>query len=128
MPTSHINDVKHWRDRAAEMRMLARMMKDIEAIAIMSRLAAGYDLMADRAAERAAAKATCQTNQRRISSDSFALLTAIRRASSRLSRPIAVNATPPSLYARLGGRSVLAGERRECVRPARATRARRCDA
>ena len=77
------------------MRMLARMMKDIEAIAIMSRLAAGYDLMADRAAERAAAKATCQTNQRRISSDSFALLTAIRRASSRLSRPIAVNATLP---------------------------------
>jgi hypothetical protein len=35
------------------MRMLARMMKDIEAIAIMSRLAAGCDLMADRAAERA---------------------------------------------------------------------------
>ena len=47
------DDVRHWRDRAAEMRMLARMMKDIEAIAIMSRLAAGCDLMADRAAERA---------------------------------------------------------------------------
>jgi hypothetical protein len=44
MPTSHINDVKHWRDRPAEMRLLATTMKDIEAIAIMSRLAADYDL------------------------------------------------------------------------------------
>jgi hypothetical protein len=53
MPLSHIKDVKHWRDRAAEIRALATMMKDIETIAIMSRLAAGYDLMADRAEARA---------------------------------------------------------------------------
>jgi hypothetical protein len=40
------------------MRMLATMMKDTEAIAIMSQLAAGYDLIADRPWNVRAAKAT----------------------------------------------------------------------
>ena len=35
-----MNDVNHWRDRAAEMRALATTTKDIEAHAVMIRLAA----------------------------------------------------------------------------------------
>jgi hypothetical protein len=47
-----INDPKHWRDRAAEMRALADTMNDAETIAIMKRLADDYDKLADRAADR----------------------------------------------------------------------------
>jgi hypothetical protein len=47
-----INDPKHWRDRAAEMRALADTMNDAETIAIMKRLADDYDKLADRAAGR----------------------------------------------------------------------------
>jgi hypothetical protein len=53
MPASHVNDVKHWRDRAAEMRVLSTMMSDIETQAIMVRLADDYDKLADRAEVRA---------------------------------------------------------------------------
>jgi hypothetical protein len=53
MTLSQINDTKHWRDRAAEMRALSDMMDDAEAVAIMLRLANDYDILADRAAERA---------------------------------------------------------------------------
>jgi hypothetical protein len=49
MPTSQVNDSKHWRDRAAHMRALSDMMKDIDAVAIMLRLADDYDTLADRA-------------------------------------------------------------------------------
>jgi hypothetical protein len=49
-----LNDVKHWRDRAAEMRVLAGEMKDAEAQTIMARLANDYDKLADRAELRAA--------------------------------------------------------------------------
>jgi hypothetical protein len=49
MPASHVNDSKHWRDRAAEMRALSNMMKDVEAAAIMLRLADDYDKLAHRA-------------------------------------------------------------------------------
>jgi len=49
MAISHVNDSRHWRDRAAEMRALSDMMSDIEAAAIMLRLADDYDLLADRA-------------------------------------------------------------------------------
>jgi hypothetical protein len=30
MPPTSVKDGKHWRDRAAEMRVLSTMMKDIE--------------------------------------------------------------------------------------------------
>jgi len=53
MPASHVNDVNHWRDRAAEMRALSDMMTDVDAVAIMLRLADDYDLLADRAVARA---------------------------------------------------------------------------
>jgi hypothetical protein len=49
MSQSNINDPKHWRDRAAEMRALSEMMKDAETGAIMLRLADDYDKLADRA-------------------------------------------------------------------------------
>src|SRR5262249_59667384 len=49
MPSSHVNDVKHWRDRAAEMRALSDVMTETEAVAIMLRLADDYDKLADRA-------------------------------------------------------------------------------
>jgi hypothetical protein len=49
MPPTSVNDGKHWRDRAAEMRILSIMMRDIETRAIMIRLADEYDALADRA-------------------------------------------------------------------------------
>ena len=52
MPASHVNDSKHWRDRAAQMRALSEMMKDIDAATIMLRLADDYDMLADRADAR----------------------------------------------------------------------------
>jgi hypothetical protein len=52
MTHGNINDPKHWRDRAAEMRALADTMKDAQTIAIMNRLADDYDKLADRAAQR----------------------------------------------------------------------------
>ena len=53
MPSDDINDSKHWRDRAAEMRALVDTMKDPETIAIMRRLADDdYDKLEDRAAQR----------------------------------------------------------------------------
>jgi hypothetical protein len=39
MPSGNINDPKHWRDRAAEMRVFADTMKETDTIAIMHRLA-----------------------------------------------------------------------------------------
>jgi len=53
MALAHINDVKHWRDRAAEMRALSDTMKDDETWRLMNRLADGYDTLADRAQVRA---------------------------------------------------------------------------
>ena len=52
MPSGDIRDPKHWRDRAAEMRVLADTMKETDTIAIMHRLADDYDKLADRAALR----------------------------------------------------------------------------
>jgi hypothetical protein len=49
MPSSTIHDPKHWRDRAAAMRALSQTMDDVEARAIMLRLADDYDKLADRA-------------------------------------------------------------------------------
>jgi len=52
MALNHVNDVNHWRDRADEMRILSRMVKDIEAQANMARLADDYDKLAERAEQR----------------------------------------------------------------------------
>jgi hypothetical protein len=49
MTISHVNDSKHWHDRAAEMRALSDMMKDPETVSIMLRLADDYDRLAERA-------------------------------------------------------------------------------
>jgi hypothetical protein len=54
MTRKPINDPKHWRGRAAQMRALAVTMKDAETIAIMNRLADDYDKLAERAAQRGA--------------------------------------------------------------------------
>jgi len=54
MTLQGLNDVKHWRDRAAEMRVLACEMKDAETQTIMAKLANDYDKLADRAEVRAA--------------------------------------------------------------------------
>jgi hypothetical protein len=53
MTAGHIDDVKHWRDRAAEVRVLSTTMKDIEVQAIMTRLADHYEALADWAEARA---------------------------------------------------------------------------
>jgi hypothetical protein len=53
MPRTYVNDSKHWRDRAAEMRAIADWMKDAETTAVMLRLAEDYDILADRAEMRA---------------------------------------------------------------------------
>jgi hypothetical protein len=52
MPCPAVNDVKAWRDRAAEMRALADGYADKEAARIMCQLADDYDKLADRAEER----------------------------------------------------------------------------
>jgi len=53
MALQNIYDAKHWRDRAAEMRVLSDEMKDLEAQTVMLKLANDYDKLADRADERA---------------------------------------------------------------------------
>lgn len=54
MAASSINDPDHWRQRAEEMRALAAEVGDQERKAAMLRLAADYDKLAQRAAERTA--------------------------------------------------------------------------
>jgi hypothetical protein len=49
MALNHVNDSKHWRDRAAEMRASSTIMENAETIAVMIRLADDYDKLADRA-------------------------------------------------------------------------------
>jgi hypothetical protein len=53
MTLQGLNDAKHWRDRAAEMRVLSVEMKDFEARTLMLKLANDYDKLADRAEDRA---------------------------------------------------------------------------
>ena len=52
MALNDVNDVKHWRDRAAEMFILSTMIKAAETRAIMVRLADDYDKLAERAEQR----------------------------------------------------------------------------
>ena len=47
-----IHDPQHWLDSAAEMRALSENMADVEARAIMLRLASDYEKLADRAEAR----------------------------------------------------------------------------
>ena len=54
MTLQGLNDAKHWRDRAAEMRVLSGGMKDFEARTLMLKLANDYDKLADRTEDRAA--------------------------------------------------------------------------
>jgi hypothetical protein len=49
MPGPDIYDLRHWRSRAKEMRVLAEGMHDTETRRIMTRLADGWDKMADGA-------------------------------------------------------------------------------
>jgi hypothetical protein len=53
MPLRDLNDAKHWRDRAAEIRVLAEEMKEADARTMMLNLAMDYDKLADRAEDRA---------------------------------------------------------------------------
>jgi hypothetical protein len=52
MPASFINDPKHWRDRAEEMRRIASEMVDEKSKQTMLRIAKDYDKLAQRAEER----------------------------------------------------------------------------
>ena len=49
MPATNVNDEKHWRGRAAEMRTLADWMRNEETAGIMRGIADDYDKLADRA-------------------------------------------------------------------------------
>jgi hypothetical protein len=48
----HLNDAKHWRERAEEMRVRAEEMKDLKSPSIMLGVADDYDKLADRVEER----------------------------------------------------------------------------
>jgi hypothetical protein len=49
MPSSHVNDSKHWRDRADEMRSLSLMMQQFDTASMVLKAAEDYDRLADRA-------------------------------------------------------------------------------
>jgi hypothetical protein len=55
---SAIDDPRHWRERAAEMRALADCMENVETQKIMQRLADDYDKLGDRAALRSVGKSS----------------------------------------------------------------------
>jgi len=52
MGTSHINDPKHWRERAEEARVHAEQLADPESKKAMLRIAEDYEKLAKRAEER----------------------------------------------------------------------------
>jgi len=58
MGKSIIDDAKHWRERAEEVRAVAEALTDTEAQRKMLGIAEGYDRLAQRAQERAEAKAS----------------------------------------------------------------------
>jgi hypothetical protein len=48
MSAQQVNDPRHWRDRAAQMRVMSDWMKDAETKATMLKLAEDYDKLAER--------------------------------------------------------------------------------
>ena len=52
MRASYVHDPNHLRERAAEMRDLSKELKDSNTAAVIMRLAALYDRLADRAETR----------------------------------------------------------------------------
>ena len=52
MATSHINDPKHWRERAEEARVHAEQLTDPESKKTMLTIAEDYEKLAKRAEER----------------------------------------------------------------------------
>jgi hypothetical protein len=52
MSSSRVNDAQHWRERAAHMRALSLVMRDVKSQAMLQQLANAYDKLADRAATR----------------------------------------------------------------------------
>jgi len=56
MPWSHLNDPKHWRERAQEARAMAQQMTDRDAEATMLGIADDYEKLARRAEDRAAGR------------------------------------------------------------------------
>jgi len=64
MTSAHyINDPKHWRGRAEEMRVLADEMKDAAVRETMLRIAADYERLAKRAEQRSAGQAPLAENK-----------------------------------------------------------------
>ena len=49
MLATHINDPKHWRDRAEEARAVAELMNDAQSKLAMLEIAKGYEHLAERA-------------------------------------------------------------------------------
>ena len=62
---NHVDDAEHWRERAAQMRVLVTTMKQMEAQAIMARLAEDYDKLADHAELRANGEIPPEISRRR---------------------------------------------------------------
>jgi hypothetical protein len=52
MPSSHVNESNHLRERASEMRASSKGLKDNNTVAVIMRLADLYDRLADRAETR----------------------------------------------------------------------------
>ncbi len=52
MPATFINDPKHWRARAEEIRALADQMSDETSRQMMLRVASDYERLAERAEQR----------------------------------------------------------------------------
>ena len=56
MPSSHLNDPEHWRDRAKEARVMAKDMADPVSKQKMLEVAANYEHLAKRSEDRRTGK------------------------------------------------------------------------
>jgi hypothetical protein len=48
VPSNYVNDSKHWRERADEMRSLSLMMQQFDTASMVLKAAEDYDRLADR--------------------------------------------------------------------------------